>query len=189
MRLGGSRKKSILTLCTPGVFAGTKTNGYSPDPVSELDRLIAQAMDPDFRLGSIIFALPPVSHVMIIMKLESELRVYDGQHQYAAPEHGIKTWYEDFSTQFCDCTGYRYFVDGLLARMREAAPEREISLRLMPSPELAPEIWKIIDYGAETGLRPCPTEVRGPCCLWADAVLNRHWKTLLEEAFAVPGQA
>lgn len=54
----------------------------------------------------------------------------------------------------------------------------------MPSPEISLEEWEIIDYCAETGKRPSPDEVRGACLLWCDAVLNRHWPALLDEAFA-----
>ena len=185
MRLG-SRKKAFMTLCTPAVCGKQRTLGYALDPHSELDRLIDQASDADFRIGSINFGLPPVAHIFILMKLDTELRVYDVQHKYAEmyKDEGITTWYEDFTNQFCDCTGYRYFVDGLLARMRREAPDKNIQLRLMPSPEINQEIWDVIDYGAEGKGRPSPTEVRGPCMLWADAVLNRHWKVLLEEAYA-----
>ena len=57
-------------------------------------------------------------------------------------------------------------------------------LRFMPSPELSKESWEIIDYCAENpGKRPTPDEVRGACLLWCDAVLNRHWVALLDEAY------
>ena len=52
----------------------------------------------------------------------------------------------------------------------------------MPSPELSKEEWEIIYYCADNG--ECLTgENRGPCLLWCDAVLNRHWKILLSEAY------
>lgn len=185
MRRGG-RKRTLLTLCTTGVFAGTKTKGYVLDSEKELDRVIDEAMHPDFRIGLVNFALPPVSHVFIMMRLDTELRIYDVQNHYAASgEVGITTWYEDYSNEWCDCTGYRYLVNGLLSRMMKNAPDEIVSLRFMPSPELSPEEWEIIDYGAETGKRPTPEEVRGPCMLWCDAVLNHHWEALLEEAYGV----
>lgn len=184
MRLG-SRDKSFMTLCTPAVCGKQRTFGYSLDPLCELDKLIDQAMDKNFRIGSINFGLPPVSHILIAMKLDTELRIYDVQNKYAKEykDQGVKTWYEDDSGQ-CDCTGYRYLVDGLLARMRKEAPDKEINLRFMPSPDVFAEAWRVIDYLAEGRGRPNPTEVRGACMLWADAVLNRHWKALMQEAYA-----
>ena len=174
----GSRKKSILTLCTDGVFGGTRTTGYTLDDMTELDKLIEQAMDFDLRLALINLALPPVSHVFIIMKMDHELRVYDVQNHYAASGE-VPTWFDDFSGDY-DCSGYRYFFNGLLQRL-QMTPEQ---LRFMPSPELSVETWEIIDYCAENpGKRPSPGEVRGPCLLWCDAVLNRHWVALLDEAF------
>ena len=52
----------------------------------------------------------------------------------------------------------------------------------MPSPELSKEEWEIIYFCADNG-ECLPGENRGPCLLWCDAVLNRHWKTLLSEAY------
>ena len=113
------------------------------------------------------------------MKMENELRVYDVQNHYAAGGE-VPTWYDDFSSDY-DCSGYRYFLNGLLRRLQFTTDQ----LRFMPSPELSVETWEIIDYCAENpGARPTPDEVRGPCLLWCDAVLNRHWVTLLDEAFA-----
>jgi hypothetical protein len=178
----GSRKKSILTLCTSGVFAGMKSTGYVLDANRELDRIIEQAMDTDLRLAMVNLALPPVSHVFIIMKLKSELRVYDLQNHYASGGE-VSTWYDDFSNDTCDCTGYRYFLNGLLRCLQFTTEQ----LRFMPSPEISVESWEIIDYCAETGNRPSPDEVRGPCLLWCDAVLNRHWVPLLDEAYADDG--
>ena len=174
----GSRKRSILTLCTDNVFGGTRTTGYSPDDITELERIIEQAMDPDLRLALINLALPPVSHVFMIMKMENELRIYDVQNHYAAGGE-VPTWYDDFESEY-DCNGYRYFINGLLQRMQMTRAQ----LRFMPSPELSVETWEIIDYCAENpGKRPSPDEVRGACLLWCDAVLNRHWVALLDEAF------
>jgi hypothetical protein len=95
----GSRKKAILTLCTDGVFGGTRTTGYTLDNHAELDKIIEQAMDPDLRLALINLALPPVSHVFMIMKMEKELRVYDVQNHYAAGGE-VPTCYEDFSGHY-----------------------------------------------------------------------------------------
>ena len=55
-------------------------------------------------------------------------------------------------------------------------------LRLMPSPELSAECWELIDHSAESG-QPLPDDTRGACLLWCDAVLNRHWRQLLDEAY------
>ena len=90
------------------------------------------------------------------------------------------SFYDDYSKDPYDCTGYRYFFDGLLRRLHMTKEQ----LRFMPSPEICEKEWEIIDYCAGTGKRPTPDEVRGPCLLWCDAVLNRHWISLLEEAFA-----
>ena len=76
MRLG-SRDKSVLTFATYEVFAGVKTAGYNPDTEEELNRIIYQAADSKVRLALINLALPPLSHVFMIMKLDTELRVYD----------------------------------------------------------------------------------------------------------------
>lgn len=179
----GSRKKAILTLCTNGVFAGTKSTGYPLDDHKELDKLIEQAMDPDLRVAIINLALPPVSHTFMIMKLHDELRVYDVQNHYASGGQ-VKSWYDDFSNDPFDCSGYRYFLNGLLKRLKLTPT----NLRLMTSPELSPETWEIINYCAYTGNRPTPDEVRGPCLLWCDAVLNRYWVELLDEAYTDRGE-
>lgn len=177
MRKGGSRKKSIWTLCTNAVFAGRKTFGYKPDDVEELDRLVTQAAHPDVRVALVTLALPPVSHVFIVMKLENELRVYDVQNHYAASGL-VPTHYTDEANEMADSTGYRYFVNNLLDRL--FMPKER--LRLMPSPELSDEYWEMIDHSAESGL-PLPDDTRGACLLWCDAVLNRHWRQLLDEAY------
>ena len=57
-----------------------------------------------------------------------------------------------------------------------------IHLRHMPSPELEKEEWEIIDNCAETG-EPLLGDCRGCCLLWCDAVLNAHWKNLLNIAY------
>lgn len=173
----GSRKKSILTLCTSGVFAGTKTVGYPLDSYEELDRIITEASDPELRVALVNLALPPVSHVFIIIKLAYELRVYDVQNHYAVGGE-VLSHYEDFSNDPYDCTGYRYFLNGLIERLHMTTGQ----LRFMPSPELSKETWEVIDYCAETGER-LDGEVRGPCLLWCDAILNRHWMKLLDEAY------
>lgn len=83
-----------------------KTTGYVLDESRELDKMIEQAMDPKLRLALVNLALPPVSHVFIIMKLKHELRVYDVQNHYASGGE-VPTWYHNFSNDYFDCTGYR----------------------------------------------------------------------------------
>lgn len=173
----GSRKMAVWTLCTTTVFGGRKTFGYKPDEHAELDRLIEQAADPDLRVALVSLALPPVSHCFIIMKLPNELRVYDVQNHYA--ESGlVPTHYTDEANEMADSRGYRYFVNGLLDRLLMP----KICLRLMQSPELSAECWEMIDHSAESE-RPLPGDSRGACLLWCDAVLNRHWRAMLDEAY------
>jgi len=175
MRLG-SRDKSILTFATYEVFAGVKTAGYNSDTEEELNRIIYQAADSKVRLALINLALPPLSHVFMIMKLDTELRVYDVQNSFTS--QGIPTHYDDYSGEFYDCSGYRFFLNGLLKALNFSKEQ----LIFMPSPELSKEEWEIIYYCADNG-ECLPGENRGPCLLWCDAVLNRHWKILLSEAY------
>jgi len=168
-----------MTFSTNGVFDGRKTTGYVCDDAKDLDTIIDQAADPDVRVAMINLALPPVSHVFLIMKLDHELRVYDVQNHYAASGL-VLTHYDDVANEnLFDSNGYRYFVNGLLAKLHMKRDQ----LCLMPSPELSLECWEVIDHCAETG-EPLHGDTRGACLLWCDAVLNRYWRQLLDEAYS-----
>ena len=53
----------------------------------------------------------------------------------------------------------------------------------MLSPEISAEEWEIINFCGDS-CECLEGENRGACLLWLDAVLNKHWKSLLSEAFA-----
>ena len=178
MRKDGSRKMTLMTLSTDTVFGGLKTVGYKPGRRCELDKLIDLAAHPDLRVALVNLSLPPVSHVFMIMKVPNELRIYDVQNRYAEMG-GVPSHYTDCENSLANSDGYRFFVDGLLVRLR--IPKE--GLRLMSSPELTTEEWEMIDHSAETE-RPLEGDTRGACLLWCDAVLNRHWRQLLEEAYS-----
>lgn len=72
-----------------------------------------------------------------------------GQSGGEVPTHyGESLGYTTCNEMF-DSDGYRYFVDGLLAKLHMT---KERHLRLMPSPELSADVWEIIDHCAESGL-------------------------------------
>jgi len=168
MRKNGCRDKSIVTFSTEGVMGKNKKLGYTLDSEMEMDKLIKQVSDPKIRIAIINLSLPPVAHVFLIIKLDTEVRIYDVEN------NGSNTGFYTDDNQYYDTTGYKYFFNGLLDNLKMSKEH----LRFMPSPQLSDEERQVIDYEDIID-----GESRGPCLLYLDALLNRYWRDLLEEAY------